>query len=142
VLHPYSRGAGKSLTPGQVAAFCKSLAPLPVVIAGRADEAAPVGENVIDLLNKTTLPELCTVLRDARFVVSVDSGPMHIAAAVNPRLLSIHTWSDPRKVGPYSPAAFVWKDGRVGEMGEFPDGEACPLDALADWVSRHLATGR
>ncbi len=27
---------------------------------------------------------------------------MHIAAAVNPRTLGIHTWSDPRKGGPLS----------------------------------------
>ena len=134
VLHPYSRGAGKSLAAAEVAAFCEALAPMPVVIAGRADEKPPEGGSVVNLLNRTTLPELCELLRRARFVISVDSGPMHIAAALNPRLLSIHTWSDPRKVGPCSPGAWVWKDGRVGTMGTFPLGEYCPLDALPAWV--------
>ena len=132
-LHPFSRGVGKSLTGAQVAAFCEALAPLPVVIVGRSDES-PVGANVINLLNRTTLPELCAVIRRARFVVSVDSGPMHIAAALNPRLLAIHTWSDPRKVGPFCPEAWVWKEGRVSRVAEFPAGEVCSLGELPGWV--------
>ena len=134
VLHPYSRGAGKSLTLTQVAAICKALAPFPVVIAGRAAEQPPVAGNIVNLLNKTALPELCEILRRARFVVSVDSGPMHIAAALNPRLLSIHTWSDPRKVGPFPAGAWVWKDGRVGRMEAFPDGKRCAESDLPSWL--------
>jgi ADP-heptose:LPS heptosyltransferase len=136
VIHPFSRGEGKSLTTAQTAAFCDALAPMPVVIAGRSAEAAPKAANVIDLLNRTALPELCTVLRRARFVVSVDSGPMHIAAAVNPRLLSIHTWSDPRKVGPFAPGAHVWKDGCVSQVADFPRGEPCGIEELPAWVAK------
>lgn len=134
VLHPFSRGAGKSLSTSQVAAFCEALAPRPVVIAGRATDEVKPAANVINLLNHTTLPELCSAIRGARFVVSVDSGPMHIAAALNPRLLAIHTWSDPRKVGPFAPDAWVWKDGRISRVSEFPSGEECGLEALAAWV--------
>lgn len=135
VLHPFSRGEGKSLSADQVTAFCDALAPLPVVIVGRSDET-PTGANVVNLLNRTTLPELCAVIRRARFVVSVDSGPMHIAAALNPRLLAIHTWSDPRKVGPFCPEAWVWKDGRVSRVADFPAGEACSLGELPAWVGK------
>jgi ADP-heptose:LPS heptosyltransferase len=116
LLHPFSRGAGKSLTPTDVAAFCRALAPVPVVIAGRSDEQVAPLDNITDLLNRTTLPELIWLIRKAAFTVSVDSGPMHIAAALTPRLLSIHTWSDPRKVGPYQPDAWVWKDGALFQM--------------------------
>ena len=52
------------------------------------------------------------LLRAADFVVSVDSGPMHIAAAVDTKMLSIHTWSDPRLVGPFSDDAWIWQGGR------------------------------
>jgi hypothetical protein len=38
---------------------------------------------------------------------------MHIAAAVTPQLLSIHTWSDPRRVGPYNSDAWIWKNGQL-----------------------------
>jgi hypothetical protein len=38
---------------------------------------------------------------------------MHIAAAVTDQLLSIHTWTDPTRVGPYNPDAWVWKHGNL-----------------------------
>ncbi len=112
LLHPFSRGTGKSLSAGEVEAFCRAL-PFPVVLAGRtAVQTARIDalENVTNLLNGTTLGELIWLIRRARFVVSVDSGPMHIAAALTPRLLSIHTWSDPARVGPYNPDAWILKD--------------------------------
>jgi hypothetical protein len=43
---------------------------------------------------------------------------MHIAAAISPRLLSIHTWSDPRRVGPYNSEAWIWKQGRLLRVNE------------------------
>ena len=113
-------------------------APLPVVLAGRAEEKRLAAPNVVDFLNRTTLPELCEVIRNARFVVSVDSGPMHIAAALNPRLLSIHTWSDPRKVGPYCPDAWVWKDGVLFQMSARAQPEShlscTAISEAARWV--------
>ena len=39
-------------------------------------------DNCVDLSNQTTLLQLIRLIRTARFVISVDSGPMHIAAAV------------------------------------------------------------
>jgi heptosyltransferase-1 len=109
VLHPFSRGRGKSLSPEAVTAFCRA-ADRPVVLVGRTkEELPPLPPNVTDLLNKTSLTELIWLLRRAAFVVSVDSGPMHLAAAVTDRLLAIHTWSDPCLVGPYRPGAHVWK---------------------------------
>ena len=73
-------------------------------------------QNVVSLVNQTDLAELIWVLRQARFTVSVDSGPMHIAAAVNSELISIHTWSNPRLVGPYNPDAWIWKDRRLVQV--------------------------
>ena len=109
VLHPFSRGDGKSLSPAAIAAFCRAM-DCPVILVGRSEtkmEDLPV--NATNLLNKTSLTELIWLLRHAAFVVSVDSGPMHLAAAVTDRLLAIHPWSDPCRVGPYRPAAHVWK---------------------------------
>lgn len=120
VVHPFSRGAGKSLSLGQVRELCAALAPLRVVLVGRrAGGAGDLPGGAVDLVGRTTLAELIGVMRRAQFVVSVDSGPMHIAAAITDRLLSIHTWSDPRKVGPFAPRALVWKDGAVTRMGDY-----------------------
>jgi len=139
LLHPFSRGAGKSLTPAAVAAFCREAAPRRVVLAGRSDQQVTPADNATDLLNRTTLLELVWLIRRAAFVVSVDSGPMHIAAALTPRLLSIHTWSDPCKVGPYQPDAWVWKDGALSQMKAFAQPDARqPAAHIAD-VARHVA---
>ena len=138
LLHPFSRGEGKSLTMEEVTAFCREVAPGNVVLAGRADDAISPLPNLTNLLNKTTLPELCWLVRQAAFTVSVDSGPMHIAAALSANLLSIHTWSDPRKVGPFAPGAWIWKDGKIGRMADFPNGTTVPRDALGRWVAERI----
>ena len=116
LLHPFSRGEGKSLTAAEVSEFIRAVAPRHVVLAGRSAVTVPATATHTDLLNRTTLPELIWLLRRAAFTVSVDSGPMHIAAALTPRLLSLHTWSDPRLVGPCQPEAWVWKDRALFQM--------------------------
>ncbi len=112
LIHPFARGKGKSLTAPQVAALCRALHPLTVVVAGMGS-APGLPENAIDALNRTSIAEMIWLIRRARFVVSVDSGPMHIAAATGSPLLSIHTWSDPRLVGPFNPSAWIWQGGEI-----------------------------
>ncbi len=124
LVHPYSRGAGKSLDHACLQALCDRLSDLLVVVVGVQRNAPPVqGAHVLDLTNQTTLAQLIWLMRRAKAVVSVDSGPMHIAAAVNDATLGIHTWSDPRKVGPYNPAAWVWKAGRIAHRHDFSEAE-------------------
>lgn len=140
LLHPFSRGSGKSLTPAQVAEFCETLAPRRVVIAGRSSEALPPIANAVNLLNETSLAQLIWLIRHSDFVVSVDSGPMHIAAAITSRLLSIHTWSDPRLVGPYRGEAWVWKDSALYQVRASGDHQpAADVHAIAEWVKRAVS---
>ncbi len=140
VLHPFSRGAGKSLTVDQVREFCQAVPGQKIVLVGRAEMALTPIEGTVDLLNKTSLSELIWLLRFAKFVVSVDSGPMHIAAALTPRLLSIHTWSDPAKVGPYQPEAWVWKDGALFRMKHLADPtQRQPAAGMSD-IAKHVAS--
>jgi ADP-heptose:LPS heptosyltransferase len=118
LLHPFARGNQKSLRPSVVERFCEAFDPVRVVIVGKSSRKIAVPENCVNLLNQTTLLQLIWLIRAARFVVSVDSGPMHIAAAVTSQLVSIHTWSDPRRVGPYNSEAWVWKNGELLKAGE------------------------
>jgi ADP-heptose:LPS heptosyltransferase len=120
LLHPYARGAGKSLSRSVVQEFCQAFAPTRVVVIGKAPLRSDAPGNCVDLSNQTTLLQLVWLLRAARFTVSVDSGPMHIAAALSSRLLSIHTWTDPRRVGPYNPEAWIWRNGELLLMRDFP----------------------
>lgn len=113
LLHPFARGTGKSLSENHILAFCKAMHPARVVLAGTGELTHPLPENACSMLNQTSIDGLIWLIRAASFVVSVDSGPMHIAAAVTPRLLSIHTWSDPRLVGPFNEGAWIWQGGSL-----------------------------
>lgn len=145
-VHPFSRGEGKSLSSKQVEKLAQGLA-LPVVVVGRAD----VNDLNLDgkdqnWLNRTSLPELIWLLRQACWVISVDSGPMHLAAALNSRLLAIHTWSDPAKVGPYRPEAWIWKNHELFQVrerrtagtegGPFPDQGVASIVDLVNSLAR------
>ena len=120
LLHPFARGVGKSLTPKEISELTRLLAPLPVIIIGKSEEQLILNRNAVSLVNQTSLSQLVWLIRKAAFVISVDSGPMHIAAALTSQLLSIHTWSDPKQVGPYNPSAWVWKRGEIIEVRSIP----------------------
>ncbi len=120
LLHPFARGRGKSLSDATVDEICRLAAPTRVVVVGQAKLRIDAPENCVDLSGQTTLLQLVRLLRTASFVISVDSGPMHIAAAVTERLVSIHTWTDPRRVGPYNAAAWIWRNGELQQMRNFP----------------------
>jgi heptosyltransferase-1 len=118
LLHPFARGDGKSLSNNVIDEICRAFAPTRVVVVGRSQRKIHIADNCVELTNQTSLLQLIRLIRAARFIISVDSGPMHIAAAVNDRLLSIHTWTDPRRVGPYNPDAWIWKNGRILRVSE------------------------
>ncbi len=64
-------------------------------------------EQAINLAGKTSLPQLVALLQQADLVISGDSGPMHIAAAVGTPLIAIHGPTDPALSGPVSPTATI-----------------------------------
>jgi lipopolysaccharide heptosyltransferase I len=66
---------------------------------------------IVNLAGRTSLPELVEVLRSARLVVSNDTGPGHIAAALGKPLVMMFSWSNPLRVGPYRrPECIVGRD--------------------------------
>ena len=59
-------------------------------------------ENTADpLTERTTLKELVGVIAEARALVTNDSGPMHVAAAVGTPVVAIFGPTNPRRTGPY-----------------------------------------
>jgi lipopolysaccharide heptosyltransferase II len=64
-------------------------------------------EQALNLAGKTSLPQLVALLKRANLVISGDSGPMHIAAAVETPVIAIHGPTDPALSGPVSPTATV-----------------------------------
>jgi heptosyltransferase I len=113
VLHPFARGTGKSLTEPEIHQLTYQLAPIPIIVVGRSDAPFSFAHNAASLVNQTDLEQLIWLLRKAAFVISVDSGPMHLAAAVSRGILSIHFWSDPAKVGPFRDDAWIWQSNQI-----------------------------
>ncbi|MCX8107945.1 MAG: lipopolysaccharide heptosyltransferase II [Verrucomicrobiae bacterium] len=58
-------------------------------------------QSVVDLSGRTTLPVAAAVLKRARLFVGVDSGLMHLAAAVGTRCVALFGPTDPRLTGPH-----------------------------------------
>lgn len=140
LVHPYSRGSGKSMPFEALQTLCDCLAPHPVLLVGRAENATPVvGKHIISLVNKTDLSELLWLVHHTGVCLSVDSGPMHIAAAAGVPTLGVHTWSDPRMVGPYQNTAWAWKAGRIAQRRDFSDAEARSTKNIEKGDARRMA---
>lgn len=150
VVHASSRGKDKTLPGPVLDKLVAALASRRVVLVGQTKEEIDAKSSAaggFDWRNQTSIAELIAILRRAACVVSVDSGPMHLAAAIGVPVLGLHTWSDPRKVGPWGETSSVWKNGRLVAVpkmdhdnpewsgpGEWTD--ALP-DQVAAWVAGH-----
>lgn len=64
-------------------------------------------ERVINLAGRTTLRELMALINLCQVVVSNDSGPMHVAAALKRPVVALFGSTNPTKTGPYSDNAIV-----------------------------------
>ncbi len=81
---------------------------LPIIAVGTNSEKSLVEKintmaktSVMNFVAKTTLKELVELLRTAKLVVSNDTGPGHIAAALGTPLVMMYSWSNPARIAPY-----------------------------------------
>ncbi|MBJ7538872.1 glycosyltransferase family 9 protein [Marinomonas transparens] len=92
VSHLYKKGHVVVLTGGpsaDEASFAQA------ILAEREDY-------VINLVGKTPLDKMLSVLKDAELVISPDTGPAHMATLVGTPVLGLYAHSDPSRTGPYS----------------------------------------
>src|SRR5690606_32587611 len=90
---------------GELASFLKDVRGLvPFVLWGPGEQ--PIAEAVIEasagaacLAPATTLSDLVAISRRAALMVSGDTGPLHIAAAVGTPIVSIFGPTDPQRNG-------------------------------------------
>jgi len=65
------------------------------------EEIAELAPGAVNLAGETTLSELAALIRRATICVTNDSGPMHLAAALDRPVISIFGPTDPVWAGPY-----------------------------------------
>jgi len=84
-----------------------------IVLTGSEDDRSIVDEvkaglphdvSLIDLVGCLDLVQLASVFRRLQLVLSVDTGPMHVAAAVGTPVVGVFGPSDPQRWGPIGPA--------------------------------------
>jgi heptosyltransferase-2 len=78
-----------------------------VVLGSQKDREASGGINGTDLTGRTSLDEAIALIAGADFVVSNDSGLMHVAAALARPQVALFGSSSPERTPPASPAARV-----------------------------------
>jgi lipopolysaccharide heptosyltransferase I len=70
-------------------------APLGATIAGNA------GPRCLDLTGRLSLPEMVEWIRSCQLMVTNDTGPMHVAAALGKPVVALFGPTEPRRTGPY-----------------------------------------
>ncbi len=57
---------------------------------------------LIDLVGKTTIPQLNALVNHAQVVIAPDTGPAHMASAAGTPVIGLYTTSNPGRTGPYN----------------------------------------
>ncbi|MDZ7815447.1 MAG: lipopolysaccharide heptosyltransferase II [Planctomycetota bacterium] len=98
----------------ELARFAREEHGLAVTVVGSPDEAelgkrisTELGDNTHNLAGKTTIPQLAAVLHGSKAVVSNDSGPMHMAAAMGVPTVSFFGPTSPDLIAPWGQEELV-----------------------------------
>ncbi len=126
---------------GAVASWLRRTRDMPsAVLWGPGDEAraeavAAASDGAAVVAPPTGLPDLVALVRAAAVMVSGDTGPLHVAAAVGTPVVGLYGPSDPARNGPWSPdddvvsrfAACLCRStpGRAGRRGNGKMVRAC-----------------
>lgn len=167
-LHPGAHWMTKRWPPEQFIALARraqAACGAGVVIVGGPDDVA-VAERIAAALEgptrclagRTSLKQLAALLADADVLVSGDSGPMHLAAAVGTPVVALFTCTSPVRAAPYGEghrvvatrvhcaASYLKRCGSLACMSELSVARVWP--ALSAALARealpphHLPTGR
>jgi len=143
-FHPGSARAEKFWEPNrwaEVIDHCARETGMPCVLTGGRSsiEQAQIAaikaaskSDPIDLSGKTNLLILAALVRKARLLVTVDSAPMHFAAAWDTPQVVLFGPTNPFHWHPRSESAIVLLGGNDGKMTEFsPKQRAVPMNQIS-----------
>lgn len=130
VFNPFSRWASKEWPIARVAEVARRFhgeTGAAIVVTGSEEEAGKAATladlatpaRVVLATGRFKLPELFCLLRRAGLVVSVDSGPMHAAAAVGTPVVALFGPTLPERVGPWGAGHVVLQAARPKHHHEY-----------------------
>jgi len=120
-IHPFTSDPIKQWPLNSFRELVKRLAGesnIKIIIIGGKDELARskelcsnLGNNLINITGRTTLRQLAALLNKCKLLISGDSGPVHLACAVDTRVLAIFRSDIPgkssRRWGPWGKGHIV-----------------------------------
>ncbi len=112
-IHPGARWATKRWPAAHFAELARRIGRefgATFILVGGPEETATAAEldsslasRTINLVGKTSLKQLAAVLGDVHLVITNDSGPMHLAAALGTPVVGIFTCTSPDRARPFGP---------------------------------------
>jgi heptosyltransferase I len=115
VIAPGARWKTKKWPPTRFGELASMLPFNSVIVGGKSD--APAADEIValshgkaySLAGKTDLMELMAIVKGSELLVTNDSGPMHIAAALEVPVIAVFGPTDPARTGPYGKGHTVIK---------------------------------
>lgn len=107
VIVPGARWKTKRWPPANFGKLA-SMLDIKAIVVGSSNDAEIAegigfcsGGKALSMAGKTDIKELISIIRGARYVITNDSGPMHIAAAFGIPVVAIFGPTNPVRTGPY-----------------------------------------
>lgn len=143
---------------GQAARLLRTRCGLVPVVVGTADQW-PMAEAIraqepdaADLCGKSSLAELAAVIEGAAVLLANDSGPLHIADALDMPMVGVFGPTDPRIVGPFNRVDGVVQGDcscrccGIRKLAQCPHGHRCmralDAEAVADMTERQITRAK
>ena len=98
-----------------ISEYCKNQFSLNTIILGKTNRQRSdklrtcfkTNNGTVDLINKTSLSEMLTVLSLSKLYIGPDSGTLHMARMVDIPIIGLYATSNPRRTGPYQKMEYV-----------------------------------
>ncbi len=80
------------------------------IVVSKYIKNAVKSSNIIDITGKATVQQTAAIMKRCKKIICNDTGPMHIASAVNKYIISIFGPTDPRRFAPlHKESRVLWK---------------------------------
>lgn len=150
LVNPFSRWRSKEWPLDRYAELIRRLtadAKMPAVVSGSSERAADTATlldlvgpgRAVSLVGRLSLAEAMCLYRRAAVMVTGDSGPMHVAAALGTRLVALFGPTHPERTGPWGVGHRVIQKSRPAHHHAYREDPGCEHIGAIDVGTVHRA---